>query len=79
VSLAHFFIGIICGAETISNAFAELAALRIPLDSPNREWVIDQMRRNFEKEKQTFGNSRRDRPVKRPGATRADEMIVFSL
>jgi hypothetical protein len=41
-------LGIICGAETISNAFEELAATMVPLHVSNRSWVLDTLRRDFD-------------------------------
>ncbi|KAF4630327.1 hypothetical protein G7Y89_g7810 [Cudoniella acicularis] len=60
----HEFESIVCGAETISNKFEKLAANKIPADCPNRDWVIDRMRRLFDEfYKHTFDGNNSDIPV----------------
>ncbi|KAG4436250.1 hypothetical protein IFR05_008269 [Cadophora sp. M221] len=47
---------IICGAETISDAFESLASRRVPTDCARRASVLDQMRRDFDQKcKHSFG------------------------
>jgi hypothetical protein len=72
-------LGIVCGAETISNAFELLAASKIRHDMPNRAYVIDQMRRDFDKKyKHTFGDTliKRSYVAGIPGAR--DDLVEFS-
>ncbi|TAQ85863.1 hypothetical protein B7494_g5806 [Chlorociboria aeruginascens] len=69
---------IICGAETISDRFALLAGNVVHQSTPNRAWVIDQMRREFDANyKHSFGGNRVDRPyvTKVPGAQ--DRTVEF--
>lgn len=55
--------GIICGAETISNEFDRIAAAKIPRNRPNKEWVLSQMRRDFETYKHIFRGARQGTEV----------------
>ena len=41
-------IGLVCGAESISNLVEEKIASKIAQDYPNRAWVLDQFRRQFD-------------------------------
>ncbi len=41
-------IGLVCGAESISNLVEEKIASKIARDCPNRAWVLDQFRRQFD-------------------------------
>lgn len=46
--------GIICGAETISDAFVRLAALKLPPDCPDLDWRLEKMRRTFDRNTKNF-------------------------
>lgn len=39
---------VVCGAETISDLFEKLVALKLPADYPDREWYIGRMRHKFD-------------------------------
>jgi hypothetical protein len=48
--------GLVCGAESISNSFEDMAATMITLHHPKRAWVLDKLRRQFDEHyKQYFG------------------------
>lgn len=40
-------IGLVGGAESISNLFEEKIARRVPAGLANRPWIVDQLRRQF--------------------------------
>lgn len=40
--------GMVCGAESISNMVEERLAQRLREDYPNRTWVLDSFRRQFD-------------------------------
>jgi len=48
--------GLVCGAESISNLVEEKLGQKIPPDTANRVWVLDQFRRQFDEYfKRRFG------------------------
>lgn len=48
--------GMVCGAESISDLVEEKLGRQIPHNYPNRTWVLDQLRRQFDDYyKGTFG------------------------
>jgi hypothetical protein len=50
------FTGLVCGAESISNLVEEKLGRQIAHDYPNRTWVLDRFRRQFDElYKKNFG------------------------
>jgi hypothetical protein len=49
--------GLVCGAESISNLVEEKIARLVAHDKPNRAWLLDQFRRQFDEcYKRRFGS-----------------------